>query len=106
MGANPHGDEAMADDEMRPEYDLAQLPGGVRGKYAHRRPTDQATPHYFELVLFRLGPGQQLLSSILETTSAEAVRVRPAPSTVKATTYLRYLVTEDAAGNLTVEPLS
>ena len=25
-----------ADDELRPEYDLAQLRGGVRGKYAER----------------------------------------------------------------------
>lgn len=24
------------DDDIRPEYDLASLPGGVRGKYAHR----------------------------------------------------------------------
>ena len=25
-----------ADDELRPEYDLSQLQGGVRGKYAQR----------------------------------------------------------------------
>ena len=24
------------DDELRPEYDLSQLKGGVRGKYLHR----------------------------------------------------------------------
>jgi hypothetical protein len=30
--------EAKTPDELRPEYDLAQLKGGVRGKY-HRRAT-------------------------------------------------------------------
>ena len=27
---------AEEDNDIRPEYDLASLPGGVRGKYAHR----------------------------------------------------------------------
>lgn len=27
---------AKEDDDLRPEYDLSTLPGGVRGKYAHR----------------------------------------------------------------------
>jgi hypothetical protein len=27
---------SQADDEIRPEYDLSQLQGGVRGKYADR----------------------------------------------------------------------
>ena len=31
---NPKSDEF--DDELRPEYDLSQLKGGVRGKYAER----------------------------------------------------------------------
>ena len=26
----------LSDDELRPEYDLSQLQGGVRGKYAQR----------------------------------------------------------------------
>lgn len=26
----------MADDELRPEYNLSELPGGVRGKYAEK----------------------------------------------------------------------
>lgn len=28
--------KSEADDELRPEYDLSQLTGGVRGKYAER----------------------------------------------------------------------
>jgi len=28
--------DVQLDDELRPEYDLAQLKGGVRGKYAQR----------------------------------------------------------------------
>lgn len=29
-------DDARQNDELRPEYDLAKLKGGVRGKYAKR----------------------------------------------------------------------
>jgi hypothetical protein len=34
MAATP--DKSLADDELRPEYDLSQLRGGVRGKYLER----------------------------------------------------------------------
>ena len=34
MAATP--DETPADDELRPEYDLSRLRGGVRGKYFAR----------------------------------------------------------------------
>lgn len=29
-------DEQSPDDDLRPEYDLSQLKGGIRGKYAER----------------------------------------------------------------------
>jgi hypothetical protein len=32
----PEGASPLPDDELRPEYDLSQLQGGVRGKYAQR----------------------------------------------------------------------
>jgi hypothetical protein len=32
--------ESQDDDDLRPEYDLSQLKGGVRGKYVERYRTD------------------------------------------------------------------
>jgi hypothetical protein len=31
------GDDADENDDLRPEYDLSKLEGGVRGKYARQR---------------------------------------------------------------------
>jgi len=67
-------------DELRPEYDLAQLPGGVRGKY-HRQAVAGTNLILIEPELARVFRDSEsvnrALRLLLETASASAAPAHP-----------------------------
>lgn len=48
MKMAPSRETDSADDDLRPEYDLSQLQGGVRGKYFRRKGTDRTPENDYE----------------------------------------------------------
>ena len=75
-------------DELRPEYDLSQLKGGVRGKY-HRRASAGTNLVLIEPELARVFPDAEsvnrALRLLVDTASAAADPVRRQPGSARKT---------------------
>jgi hypothetical protein len=83
------GSTAANRDELRPEYDLSQLKGGVRGKY-YQQATAGTNLVLIEPDLVQAFPGEEsvnralrLLVSVAQAATSSSRRVRPEKKRVR-----------------------